>query len=90
MADGRLGPCLPLETDAHTPLVAHFMTSVGQCKPAGVDYFCDASVLSRGGIPSIVFGPGYLAQAHTSDEWVTLNQLERAHELLTGFLMSLP
>ena len=38
----------------------------------GVRYFCDASVLARGGIPSVVFGPGDIAQAHTADEWISL------------------
>jgi acetylornithine deacetylase/succinyl-diaminopimelate desuccinylase-like protein len=90
MADGRLGPCVPLETDPNIPLVAQFMNSVGQRGPIGVDYFCDAAVLSRGGIPSIVFGPGDIAQAHTADEWVSIAQLERAQALLSKFLMSLP
>jgi acetylornithine deacetylase len=47
-------------------------------------------VLSAGGIPSIVFGPGDIAQAHTADEWVSIAQLERAQALLGKFLMSLP
>jgi acetylornithine deacetylase/succinyl-diaminopimelate desuccinylase-like protein len=90
MADGRLGPCVPLETDPKLPLVAQFMRTVGQRGPVGVDYFCDAAVLSAGGIPSIVFGPGDIAQAHTADEWVSIAQLERAQALLGKFLMSLP
>ena len=40
-------------------------------------YFCDASVLGHGGIPSVVFGPGDIAQAHTADEWISLEALER-------------
>jgi acetylornithine deacetylase/succinyl-diaminopimelate desuccinylase-like protein len=90
MADGRLGPCVPLETDPKLPLVAQFMRTAGQRGPVGVDYFCDAAVLSAGGIPSIVFGPGDIAQAHTADEWVSIAQLERAQALLGKFLMSLP
>jgi len=90
MVNGKLGACLPLETDPQTPLVAQFMRSLGQRRPAGVDFFCDASVLAHGGITSVVFGPGDIAQAHTSDEWVSLAQLERARALLTRFLSSLP
>ena len=56
----------------------------------GVDYFCDAAVLAAGGIPSVVFGPGDIAQAHTADEWVSLAQLERAKDLLVRFFTSLP
>jgi len=47
-------------------------------------------VLARGGIPSIVFGPGDIAQAHTADEWISLASLERARALLLRFLRSLP
>jgi acetylornithine deacetylase/succinyl-diaminopimelate desuccinylase family protein len=90
LGNDKLGPCLPLETDPKTPLVAQLMRSVGQRRPAGVDYFCDASVLAHGGIPSVVFGPGDIAQAHTADEWVSLADLERAQALLTRFLRSLP
>ena len=87
---GRLAPCEPLETNPKLPLVQQFLNSIGQRKPAGVNYFCDASVLSRGGIPSIVFGPGDIAQGHTADEWIELNSLERGKDMLLNFLKSLP
>jgi acetylornithine deacetylase/succinyl-diaminopimelate desuccinylase-like protein len=77
---------LPLETDPKLPLVARFLKSVGQRKPVGVRYFCDASVLGHGGIPSVVFGPGDIAQAHTADEWISLEALERGKGLLRRFL----
>jgi acetylornithine deacetylase/succinyl-diaminopimelate desuccinylase-like protein len=54
----------------------------------GVRYFCDASVLGHGGIPSVVFGPGDIAQAHTADEWISLAELERGKGLLLRFLQS--
>ena len=55
-----------------------------------MDYFCDAAVLAAGGIPSVVFGPGDIAQAHTADEWISLASLERGKNLLLNFLKSLP
>jgi succinyl-diaminopimelate desuccinylase len=85
----KLPPCLPLETDARHPLAARFLKSVGQRKPVGARYFCDASVLGHGGIPSLVFGPGDIAQAHTADEWISLAELERGKVLLARFLQSL-
>jgi acetylornithine deacetylase len=81
-------PCYPLETDPKLPLVARFLRSAGQRKPVGVRYFCDASVLAHGGIPSVVFGPGDIAQAHTVDEWISVAALERGRMLLRGFLES--
>lgn len=83
-------PCVAMETDPRQPLVQQFMKSAGQTKPQGVHYFCDAAVLSAGGIPSVVFGPGDIAQAHTADEWIELDQLERARRMLVEFLHSLP
>jgi acetylornithine deacetylase len=86
----RQAPCLPMETDASLPLVRQFLRSVGQQKPVGVHYFCDAAVLAEGGIPSVVFGPGDIAQAHTADEWISLRSLERAKEMLVRFLSLQP
>jgi acetylornithine deacetylase/succinyl-diaminopimelate desuccinylase-like protein len=86
----KLAPCLPLETNPKLPLVRQFLRSIGQTRPVGVDYFCDAAVLSRAGIPSVVFGPGDIAQAHTADEWISLVSLEHGKDLLLRFLLSLP
>jgi len=86
----KLAPALALETDDKLPLVREFLRSVGQSRPAGVDYYCDAAVLSAGGIPSVVFGPGDIAQAHTADEWISLVELERGKNRLKKFLQGLP
>lgn len=85
----KLPPCLPMETDPRHPLVARFLQTARQRHPAGVRYFSDASVLAHGGIPSVVFGPGDIAQAHTADEWISLESLERGKGLVLRFLQSL-
>jgi acetylornithine deacetylase/succinyl-diaminopimelate desuccinylase-like protein len=90
IAGKKLAPALPLETNQRLPLVQQFTKCVGQTKPVGVHFFCDAAVLSTGGIPSVVFGPGDVAQAHTADEWISLAELERGKNLLLKFLKSLP
>jgi acetylornithine deacetylase len=89
LVNTKSASCLPLETKPSLPLVQKFMRSLGQKKPAGVNYFCDASVLAQGGIPSVVFGPGDIAHAHTADEWISLAELERGRKLLVNFLSSL-
>jgi acetylornithine deacetylase/succinyl-diaminopimelate desuccinylase-like protein len=83
-------PCPPLETNARLPWVRQFLRCAGQIQPAGADFFCDAAVLAGGGIPSIVFGPGDIAQAHTASEWVSLRAVARGTHLLLRFLQSLP
>ena len=90
MVDKKSAPAFPLETNHKLPLVQNFLRSVGQTKPLGVHFFCDAAILSAGGIPSVVFGPGGAAQAHTADEWISLAELERGKNLLLRFLNSLP
>ncbi len=89
-SNAKLAPALPLETDFKLPLVQSFLRAANQTKSLGVDYFCDAAVLAAGGIPSVVFGPGDIAQAHTADEWISLAEVERAKDLLVGFFQSLP
>ena len=89
ISSAKLAPALPLETDFKLPLVQNFLRAANQTKSLGVDYFCDAAVLSAGGIPSGVFGPGDIAQAHTADEWISLAELERGKNLLLNFLKSL-
>jgi acetylornithine deacetylase/succinyl-diaminopimelate desuccinylase-like protein len=86
----KLAPAPALETDPQLPLVRQFFKSTGQSRPVGVDYFCDAAVLAAAGTPSVVFGPGDIAQAHTTDEWISLAEVERARGLLVKFLISLP
>jgi acetylornithine deacetylase len=46
-----------------------------------VDFWTEASLFSAAGLPAIVLGPGDIAQAHAANEWVTLEQLDRAFQL---------
>ena len=40
-----------------------------------VDFWTEASLFSAAGLTSLVYGPGDIAQAHSADEWVALEQL---------------
>jgi acetylornithine deacetylase len=40
-----------------------------------VDFWTEASLFSQAGMTALVFGPGDIAQAHTADEWIALDQL---------------
>jgi acetylornithine deacetylase len=42
-----------------------------------VDFWTEASLFSQAGHVAIVYGPGDIAQAHTADEWVSLDHLRR-------------
>ena len=43
-----------------------------------VDFWTEASLFSQAGLTALVFGPGDIAQAHSADEWVALEQLATA------------
>lgn len=49
-----------------------------------VDFWTEASLFSEAGLSALVLGPGDIAQAHTVDEWVTLDQLDKALVLYQG------
>jgi acetylornithine deacetylase len=55
--------------------------------PCGVPFGSDASKLSRAGIPSFVFGPGSIDQAHAAVEFVELAQVEKAFEFYRNFIL---
>jgi acetylornithine deacetylase len=64
-------------------LLAKAITAVDGLHPVvSVPYGTDASILARAGIPAVVFGPGDIAQAHTKDEWVALEEVQKASEIL--------
>jgi len=55
-------------------------------EPCGVPFGSDASKLSRQGIPSLVFGPGSIDQAHSAVEYVEIDQVQTAYEFYREFI----
>ena len=49
--------------------------SLGFAIGNAVDFWTEAALFSEAGMTSLVYGPGDIAQAHTADEWVALDQL---------------
>ncbi|MFM8804520.1 MAG: M20 family metallopeptidase [Planctomycetia bacterium] len=49
-------------------------------------YGTNASVFASAGVPSVVFGPGSIAQAHTADEWIELAQVDGAADILAALV----
>lgn len=47
-----------------------------------VDFWTEASLFSAAGYIAFVYGPGDIAQAHTADEWVALEQLQHYAETI--------
>ncbi len=78
-----IGP--PLGDEHNGSLAALLMDSIlaviGPRQVIGVPYGTHASRLAAVGIPSVVFGPGDIAQAHTKDEWISIEQLRQAADV---------
>ena len=51
-----------------------------------VDFWTEASLFSRAGLTAFVYGPGDIAQAHTADEWVALEQLQHYTDSIVRIL----
>ncbi|MCU0718022.1 MAG: M20/M25/M40 family metallo-hydrolase, partial [Pirellula sp.] len=57
--------------------------------PMGVPFGSDASKLGRIGIPTIIFGPGSIDQAHAAVEYVELSQVENAYQFYLEVMRNL-
>ncbi|MCA9138237.1 MAG: M20 family metallopeptidase [Planctomycetales bacterium] len=70
-------------------LVATTRKTVGSSRPIGVAFTTQAPQFADAGIPTVVFGPGSIEQAHTKDEWIQIEQMDQCSEILydwiTGF-----
>jgi succinyl-diaminopimelate desuccinylase len=76
----------PMEIDpAHSlvQVVSKAATQVLGREPEvkGVVYWTDGAHLSKAGIPTIVFGPGDIAQAHAAVEYIDIKQLYKAAQI---------
>jgi len=72
----------PFQTDAQEPLI-HLAQDILRSMdrddtPCGVPFGSDASKFSRLGIPTLLFGPGSIDQAHAAVEYVECAEVEKA------------
>ncbi|KRF40073.1 acetylornithine deacetylase [Terrabacter sp. Soil811] len=61
----------------------------GEASTEKVAYGTEAGLFQRAGIPTVVCGPGDIAQAHAPDEFVAIEQIERCDTLLANLLSHL-
>jgi len=74
----------PLLTDPAHPVI-RLLESIG-ARCVGAPWFCDAAIFARDGTPAIAMGPGFIAQAHTKDEWIGEENLKHGAEFFRRFL----
>jgi acetylornithine deacetylase len=63
-------------------LLRHIAAVVGPREKLGAWYGTNASRFAAVGVPAVVFGPGSISQAHTADEWIEVEQVRQATEII--------
>ena len=63
-------------------VVALALKLTGQNETHTVSYATEAGLFQDAGAPSVVCGPGDIAQAHTADEWIAESEITKC----MGFL----
>ena len=53
----------------------------------GMSAWTDAAILNEAGIPAICFGPGDISLAHAAEEYVRVDEVERATLVLAALAM---
>lgn len=67
----------------------HATDVAGHSQAVGVAYTTHAPKFAAIGIPTVVFGPGSIDQAHTKDEWIETQQLDQSAEILYRLISQL-
>jgi acetylornithine deacetylase len=80
----------PALSDARNgPLADRLIDVATRCgvsaRRLGAPYATDAWAIAETGVPTVVFGPGSIEQAHTVDEWIAIEQLQHAVRILYEF-----
>jgi acetylornithine deacetylase len=81
-----------MEVAEHAPIVQSLRQAVqsvcGEAIVEAAHYATDAGIYNSVGVPTVVFGPGNIAQAHTEVEYIELQQLYQATAIIERFLIS--
>ncbi len=79
-----------MDVPADADFVRHLGRSIksvrGSVNVATAPYATNAGVYNRHSIPTVVFGPGNISQAHTDSEYVEIDQVQGAVAILTDVL----
>ena len=73
----------PFAAGAQSEAVALALKLAGQNETHAVSYATEAGLFQVAGSPSVVIGPGDIAQAHTADEWIAKDQIDKCSAFLS-------
>lgn len=81
--DIRTTNCVPpFGADRSSEVVSLAMKLAGQNTTHAVSYATEAGLFQNAGAPSVVCGPGDIAQAHTANEWIAESELDKCMAFL--------
>lgn len=66
----------PYKANTNSDAVALALKLTQQNETFAVSYATEAGLFQDGGAPTVVCGPGDIAQAHITDEWIEVSQIE--------------
>jgi acetylornithine deacetylase len=82
----------PSDVDLEAPVMAALretLVSRGMsAEPQGMSAWTDAALLNAAGIPAVCFGPGDMGLAHAAEEYIQLDEVSRAADILEDFARS--
>lgn len=78
-----------VDTHADAAIVALAEEWGGAPSPAKVTYATEAGIFARAGIPTVVCGPGDIAQAHAPDEYIELEQIAQCESFVDRLVAGL-
>ena len=67
---------LPFQANKNSDVVALALKLTGQNQTFAVSYATEAGLFQAAGAPSVVCGPGDIAQAHAANEWIEASELD--------------
>ena len=70
---------VPLDIPLDSQVVSLLKDILGT-EPVGAPYYTEAVSYTKAGIPTVICGPGSIDQAHTPDEYISLEQIDRGVE----------
>lgn len=79
----------PMEIPADNPWILKMQQANPSSKAVGAPWFSDAAHLCNAGIPAICVGPGNIHQAHTKDEFISIEDLENGVVYFQNLIESL-
>jgi acetylornithine deacetylase len=79
---------LPSDVAVNAPIVqaldAALRASGNAVQLTGMSAWTDAALLNNAGIPAICFGPGDISLAHAAEEYIQIDEIRRATDVLTA------